>query len=224
MVEISASLLNVEKEKCISTIYQLEVAHTDYFHIDVMDGEFVEKNTVEKMLQYTGYLKQVSNLPIEVHLMVKDVKKYIDLFLPFEPHCIIFHIEAVEKKEEIIRLMDYLKENHCKAGLSVKPNTKVETLKEYLPFLHQVLIMTVEPGQGGQELIPSTIEKISEVKEFIKKQDLDVVIQVDGGINLNTVNKVKTAGADNLVVGSALIKAKDVTKMIQELKEEKEEY
>lgn len=222
MVEVSASLLNVEKEKCLSTIYQLEVAHTDYFHIDVMDGEFVENNTVEKMLQYTGYLKQVSTLPIEVHLMVKDVKKYIDLFLPFEPHCITFHVEAVEKKEERMKLIDYLKKNHCKAGLSVKPNTKVEALKEYLPFLHQVLIMTVEPGKGGQEFLPSTIEKISEVKEFIQKQNLDVMVQVDGGINLNTADKVKTAGADNLVVGSALIKAKDDTKMIQQLKEEKE--
>ena len=105
MVEVSTSVLQVEKENIIKTIYNLEVAHTDYFHIDVMDGEFVKNNNSKLMMEYSEYIKQISNIPLEIHLMVKDVKAYIDAFSSVEPDRITFHVEAIQNENEILKLI-----------------------------------------------------------------------------------------------------------------------
>lgn len=149
MVEVATSLLNVEEENCIQTLYDLEVAHTDYFHIDVMDGEFVENDTTQKMIKYSEYIKQISTLPIDVHLMVKDVKPYVDAYLALDVDCITFHLEAIEE-EKVLEMLSYIKQNNTKVGLSIKPDTKIDKIYPYLPYLHRVLVMTVEPGKGGQ--------------------------------------------------------------------------
>jgi len=219
MVEVSTSLLNVEKENAIATIYNLEVAKTDYFHIDVMDGKFVEKNTTEMMHEYSNNIKQISNLPLDVHLMVEDVKAYINSFIPYEPNIITFHLEACKDKEEVLSLIKYVKENNIKVGISIKPNTKVEDIIEFLPFIHLVLIMTVEPGLGGQKLIPETIEKVKEIKEYIDKNNIDIDIEVDGGINLENKELLKEAGANIIVAGSAIINSPDYKEVIKNIKE-----
>ena len=219
MVEVSTSLLNVEKENAIATIYNLEVAKTDYFHIDVMDGKFVEKNTTEMMHEYCNNIKQISNIPLDVHLMVEDVKSYIDSFIPYEPNIITFHLEACNDKEEVLSLIKYIKENNIKGGLSIKPNTKVEEILEFLPLIHLVLIMTVEPGLGGQKLIPETIDKVKELKEYIINNDIDIDIEVDGGINLENKEILKEAGANIIVAGNAIINSKDFKETIQKIKE-----
>lgn len=218
MVKVATSLLNVKEDECIQTLYNLEVAHTDYFHIDVMDGKFVEDDTTEKMRIYTEYIKQISTLPIDVHLMVEDVKSFIESYLILEPDSITFHLEAVEKKEKVVEYIKRMKEAGCKVGLSIKPKTKVEELYEYLPYIHKVLIMTVEPGKGGQTLLPETIGKIKEMKRYITNYHLDVNIEVDGGINKETAKEVREAGADILVAGSAIIKKKNFKEAIEDLK------
>ena len=218
MVEISTSILNVEKEKSIKTFYDLEVAKTDYYHIDVMDGKFVEQNTEEKMFTYTNEIKHISNLPLDVHLMVENIKENIDRYLPLEPQIITFHLEACSDKEEVIKHIKYLQNNGVKCGISVKPNTKIEDVYEFLPYMYLCLIMTVEPGKGGQKLIPETIEKVKELKEYIEKNNLQTYIEVDGGVNIKTSESVKQAGADILVVGSAIINSEDYKKTIEELK------
>jgi len=218
MIGISTSLLNVQKEDIIKTIYNLEVSHTDYFHIDVMDGHFVPKNTSTQMLQYANYIKQISNIPLDVHLMVSDVKKYIDEYIPLEPNIITFHLEAVQK-QEIMDIINYIKQNNIKVGISIKPNTKIEELYEYLPYIHMVLIMTVEPGLGGQSLIPQTVKKIEELKEYIEKNNLIKDIQVDGGINLDNIEKIKRAGANIIVAGTTIIKAENYKEIIDKLKQ-----
>ena len=219
MVEVSTSLLNVEKENAIATIYNLEVAKTNYFHIDVMDGKFVEKDTTEKMHEYCSNIKQISNIPLDVHLMVEDVKAYIDSFIPYEPNIITFHLEACKDKKEVLDLIKYIKENNIKVGLSIKPNTKVEEIVEYLPLIHLVLVMTVEPGYGGQKLIPETIEKVKELKEYIDRNNIDIDIEVDGGINLENKEELKEAGANIIVAGSAIVNSKDFNETIAKLKE-----
>ena len=219
MVEVSTSLLNVEKENAIATIYNLEVAKTDYFHIDVMDGKFVEKNTAEMMHEYCNNIKQISNIPLDVHLMVENVKSYIDSFVPYEPNIITFHLEACKDKEEVLSLIKYIKENNIKVGLSIKPNTKVEEILEFLPLIHLALIMTVEPGLGGQKLIPETINKLKELKEYITNNNIDIDIEVDGGINLENKELLREAGANIIVAGSAIINSKDFKETIQKIKE-----
>ena len=102
MVEVSTSILTVKKENILATIYNLEMAKTDYFHIDVMDGKFVEQDTTEIMQEYCNNIKQISNIPLDVHLMVEDVKSYIDSFIPFEPNIITFHLEACQDKQKVL--------------------------------------------------------------------------------------------------------------------------
>jgi len=219
MVEISASLLSLKNENVIQTLYNLETAKIDYFHIDVMDGEFVENNTANRMTEYCEYLSSISNLPLDVHLMVKDVPSYISSFLVFEPNIITFHLEAAKDKEQVMEWIKLIKQNNVRVGISVKPDTQIEEVAEFLPFVHLVLVMTVEPGKGGQELLPQTIEKIANINKFIYENGYEVDIEVDGGINKTNIKSIVNAGADILVVGSAIIEAKDYKKEIEDLKQ-----
>lgn len=218
MVEVSTSILSVKKQEESKTFFALEVAKTDYFHIDVMDGKFVEKDTYEKMLEYSSYIKRISNLPLDVHLMVKDIKPAIDDFLAVEPNIITFHLEACKSKEEVYEMINYIKQNNAKVGISIKPNTKIEEIYEFLPYIHMCLVMTVEPGKGGQTLLNDMVDKISNLKKYIEENNIDIDIEADGGINLKTADAVKNAGANILVSGTAILIAKDFKVIIDELK------
>ena len=218
MVDIATSILSVKKGEETSTFFELETAKTDYFHIDVMDGKFVEKNTYQKMLENASYIKRISSLPLDVHLMVEDVKTAIDDFLAVEPNTITFHLEACKNKEEVYDFIEYIKKNNCKVGISVKPNTNIEEVFEFLPYIHMCLVMTVEPGKGGQTFLTDMLEKIKKLKEYITTQKLDTDIEVDGGINLKTAPEVKKAGANILVAGTAIIMANNFKTIINELK------
>ena len=219
MVEVSVSILNVKDDKAIQTLYNLETSGINYFHIDVMDGKLVKNDTTNKMLEFSEYLNQISNLPLDVHLMVEDVESYIKSFAIFDPNIITFHLEAGRSREEILKWINLLNENNIRIGISIKPNTKVEEVYEYLPFVHLVLIMTVEPGEGGQKLLPHTIEKIKELKQYIDENNLEVDIEADGGINTENANIVREAGADMLVSGSAIINAGDYKEVVDKLKQ-----
>lgn len=215
---ISTSILSVEEQNSTKTFYNLEEAKTDYFHIDVMDGKFVENNTNEKMLNYCNIIKQISNLPLDVHFMVSDVKKFVEEYIKFEPDIITFHYESCSSDEEVMELINYIKENNIKVGISIKPNTTVERIYKFLPYIHLILVMTVEPGKGGQELIPETLEKIEILRKYIDNNNLDTYIEADGGINLNTIDSVKNAGIDIAVSGSAIIKSENYKETIKKLK------
>ena len=218
MVEISTSILSVLKGQESKTFFALEKAKTDYFHIDVMDGKFVEKNTYNKMFEYASYIKRISNIPLDVHLMVEDVEKGINDFSALEPNIITFHYEACKNDEEVERYIRMIKDYNIKVGISVKPETDVEEIYKFLPYIHNVLIMTVEPGKGGQTLLTDMVEKIEKLKKHIEDNNLEIDIEADGGINLTTAPKVKTAGANILVSGTAILIAKDYKVIIDELK------
>lgn len=218
MVEVSTSILNVDGKEAIKKFYDLEVAKTDYYHIDVMDGKFVEKDTSEIMYSYASSIKQISNIPLDVHLMVENIKKYIDEYIALNPHFITIHYEACRNKEQVKEMLEYIKGNNIKCGLSIKPATKLEEIYEFLPYISLFLIMTVEPGKGGQKLIPETIEKISKLKEYLYQNNLETYIEADGGIKIENAEKLKDAGADILVVGSGIINSDDYKKTIRELK------
>ena len=218
MVEISTSILTVERGMESEVFFALEKAKTDYFHIDVMDGKFVEKDTYQKMLEYSSYIKRISNLPIDVHLMVEDVKKGIEEFSAVEPNIITFHLEACKDKEEVMENIARIKDIGARVGISVKPNTPIEEIYEYLPYIHMCLIMTVEPGKGGQTLISDMVEKVATLKKYIDENNLEIDIEVDGGINLKTAPKVKNAGANILVAGTAILAANDYNVIFDELR------
>ncbi len=220
MMEISTSVLNViGKENPTKIFYDLEVAKTDYYHIDVMDGKFVEKNTEKEMYEFSNTIKQISNLPLDVHLMVENVKEYIDKYASFEPLYITIHYEACKDKQEVREFLKYIQEGNIRCGLSIKPNTKLEVIYEFLPDISLLLIMSVEPGKGGQKFMPEALDKIQTLSEYIKKNNLDTYIEVDGGINKTNIKSIVNAGADILVVGSAIIEAKDYKKEIEDLKQ-----
>lgn len=220
MIEISTSILSVEKGKEAETFFALEKAKTDYFHIDVMDGKFVQKDTYKSMLEYSSYIRRISNLPMDIHLMVEDVETGIEVFSAVEPNIITFHLEACKDKEEVMEHIQHIKEKGSRVGIAIKPETKIEDVYEYLPHVHMCLIMTVEPGKGGQTLISDMLAKISELKTYIEKNNLEIDIEVDGGINLKTAPRVKKAGANILVAGTAILFATNYKEIIDELREE----
>lgn len=218
MIEVSTSILSVKKGEESETFFGLEKAKTDYFHIDVMDGKFVEKDTYKKMLEYASYIKRISSLPLDVHLMVQNIDEAIEDFLSVEPNIITFHYEACKDKDEVMKYIKKIKENNCKVGLSIKPETNIEEIYEFLPYIHMCLVMTVEPGKGGQTLLTDMVDKIAKLKKYIDENNIGIDIEADGGINLRTVDAVKKAGANILVSGTAILIAKDYKTIIDELK------
>ena len=218
MAEVSTSILGVEKEGSVKVFYDLEVAGTDFYHIDIMDGKFVEQNTEEKMLLFTNEIKHISNIPLDIHLMVENIKENINRYLAFEPDIITFHLEACKDKEEVMQYIKLLQDNKVKCGISIKPQTKIEEIFEFLPYMYLCLIMTVEPGKGGQQLIPETVEKVRQLKDYLTSNKLDTFIEVDGGIKADNAYIVKSAGADILVSGSGILKAENYKETILDLK------
>lgn len=218
MIEISTSILSVKKGEEAQTFLALEQAKTDYFHIDVMDGKFVEKNTYQKMLEYAEYIKRISNLPLDVHLMVKDIKQAVLDFAGVEPNIITFHLEACKNENEVMGIIKLIKDLNCKVGIAIKPDTNIEEVYKFLPYVHMCLVMTVEPGKGGQTLLTDMVNKIKQIKEYTDKNNLDIDIEVDGGINLRTADSVKQAGANILVSGTAILSATNYKTIIDELK------
>ena len=218
MVRVSTSILTQEKEDAVKTFYDLEVAHTDMFHIDVMDGKFVEKNTIELMKDYATTLSHITNLGLDVHFMVENIEEFIDEYIDLNPEYISFHIETSKTKERTMEIINTIKENDIKFAIAINPDTSIEDIKEYIPYVHMVLVMTVVPGKGGQKLIPETLDKVSELKKFIEQENYDIDIEVDGGINAETVEQAKQAGANVLVAGSYVLNSSNLKEAISNLK------
>lgn len=218
MPEISVSILTINKENAVSTFYNLETAKVDYFHIDVMDGQFVEKNNLDLMHEYALTISHISNVSLDVHLMVQNVEEIMDEYIPLEPKIITFHYEAIKEKTRMMEIINDIKNNGIQVGISICPETPVESIKEFLPYIHQVLIMTVVPGKGGQKLMPETLEKIKELKKYLVDNNLEIDIEADGGINYDTVQSVKQAGCDRLVSGSYITNSENFSEAVKNLK------
>ena len=191
---LSVSILGI-KENIKENIKKLDNLNIDYFHIDIMDGIFVQNKTWEYN-EINKYLENTKNKK-DVHLMVKDIKKYVDQFIKLNPDIITFHYEATNNPLEII---EYIKKHNVKVGISIKPETDIERIKPYLKNIDLVLVMSVEPGKGGQKYIENSTNKINELKEIRRQYNYNYLIEVDGGINNETKEKAKNA--DILVVGS----------------------
>lgn len=214
-MKISASILSI-KTNIKENIEKLDKTTIDYLHLDIMDGQFVSKKTME-IKKLKNYLKNTTK-PLDVHLMVADIFKYIDDYKILNPQYITFHFEATNNPKKVIK---YIKDNNIKVGISIKPNTEIEKIYNLLPYIDLVLVMSVEPGEGGQDFIKDVINKISQLKKIRAKEQLSYLIQVDGGINDQTIKYCQDV--DIVVVGSFITNYLDYEKQIIKLKENKYE-
>ena len=188
--------------------------NVEYLHFDVMDGHFVPNLTFGPDILKA--FRVSSSLFMDVHLMITNPKEMIDRFVNAGADNITFHLEAMSSLEETLDLINYIKSKYIKVGISIKPNTPVEILDELLDKIDMVLIMSVEPGFGGQKFIESSIEKIIYLNNFRLSHGLDFLIEVDGGINEMNAHSLKDFGADVLVAGSYVFKG-DITNNIKTL-------
>lgn len=204
---LSADFANLERD-----IKKVEKAGADWLHIDVMDGHFVPNITIG--IPVVRDIKKIASLPLDVHLMIDNPQKYFEDFAKAGANILTFHYEAVEE-EMILTLIKGIKSLGIKAGISIKPKTAPDVLLPYLDIIDMVLIMTVEPGFGGQKFINDCAKKINYIRQKAPK---DLIIQVDGGINDITGNICKNSGANSLVAGNYIYKSDDITSAISNLR------
>ena len=212
-IKISPSILSADFGNLERELKRAEDSGCDMIHFDVMDGHFVPNLSygIPVLKSIRGYC----SLPFDVHLMITDPIDFIDAFADAGADHITFHEEA---NGDVDAVIEKIRSRGLSAGLSVKPHTPVERVFPYLDKLDMVLIMTVEPGFGGQGFIPETLGKISAMRSEIDRRGLDVDIEVDGGIGYNTSPKVREAGANVLVSGSYLFKSEDMPAAVASLK------
>ena len=208
---ISSSILSADFANLENDIKKVEKAGADWLHIDVMDGHFVPNITIG--VPVVNSIKKITTLPLNVHLMFENPVKYIVPFVKAGADILTFHYEAVENVEHIVKL---IKSYGVKAGMSIKPDTPAEEILKYLPVLDLLLVMTVEPGFGGQKFMEKCAEKISVIKQAAQE---NLIIQVDGGINAQTARICTHYGANSLVAGNYIYKSTDVELAIKSLRD-----
>lgn len=213
MIKISPSILSSDYGNLSSELKRMEACGADMLHIDVMDGHFVPNITLGAPI--VKCIRKSSTLPFDVHLMISDPYKYIPDFVNAGSDIITFHAEA---DSDIEKTIDLILASGKKAGLSVKPKTPVEAVYPYIDKLSMVLVMTVEPGFGGQSFMEDMMPKVSAVRSEIDRRGLDVDIQVDGGINKDTISIAAKAGANVFVSGNAIFSSDDAEKTIADFK------
>lgn len=209
---ISPSILSADFANLERDIKAVENAGADWIHIDVMDGHFVPNITIG--VPVVKSIKKVTNLPLDVHLMIESPQIYIEPFAKAGADILTFHYEAVEKAN-VSDIIEQIHSFGIKAGLSIKPKTKPEGILEFLKDLDMVLIMTVEPGFGGQKFIPDCAEKITILKQEAPE---NLIIQVDGGINDQTAQICTSYGANSLVAGNYIYKSENIKQAIKSLR------
>lgn len=197
MVKIAPSILSADFSNMERDVEKVKEA--EWIHVDVMDGHFVPNITIGPLI--VKALRKVTKQFLDVHLMIENPEEYVESFAKAGADLITVHAEACENLGELIEL---IRKNNCRAGVSIKPKTSLKEIESVLDKVDLVLVMTVEPGFGGQKFMPEVVPKIGELKTLKKERGLEFEIEVDGGINRDNCSEVAEAGADILVSGSAI--------------------
>ena len=213
MIKIAPSILSADFAHLADEIARIEDTGAEYVHIDVMDGSFVPNITLGSPVVMS--LRKCSRAVFDVHLMVEHPETQVAAFAAAGADIITFHIEAVRHAH---RLVQEIKALGCRAGVALNPATPLVMLEEIIGDIDMALIMTVNPGFGGQKFIPSMLEKIAILRHTAEENDISLDIEVDGGINAETAPLVRQAGANILVAGSAVYGAADIKKAIEEIR------
>lgn len=212
MIKISPSVLTADFLTLSGYLKEFEKSGVDMVHLDVMDGQFVPN--ISFGVPVIKSIKQHTNLPLDIHLMIDRPHRYLDDFLKYAD-ILSFHYEAGSDNEETLKRIRKAGVRSC---VTIKPATKAEEIFDLLDFCDMVLVMSVEPGFGGQKFMPEALEKLSALKEEIKRRYLDIDLEVDGGINAETAKSAVSAGANVLVAGSFIFSSEDTEKTVKYLK------
>ena len=213
MIKIAPSILSADFSNLVSDVRIIEEAGADMIHIDVMDGHFVPNITIGAPVVKS--LRKVTELTFDVHLMIENPEQYVTDFAAAGADIITVHAEA---SKHIHRLLQMIRNEGVKAGLALNPATTINVIEHILDDLDMILIMSVNPGFGGQKFIPSIYNKISSLKEYLQRMDKKIPIQVDGGIGLDNIRQVYECGAEIIVAGSAIFNSDDVKETIRLMK------
>jgi len=219
MFVVSPSVLAADFAKLGAEIEKVENAGAKYIHLDVMDGIFVPNMSFGAPV--IASIRKNTSIIFDVHLMITEPQRYIDDFLKAGADIITIHYESCEHPEEVIR---YIKSKEAKAGLAIKPKTPASEILHLLPSLDMLLVMTVEPGFGGQKMMPDMLEKVREIRTYANEHGIDIDIQVDGGLTADNVKYATEAGANIIVAGSAVFNAPRAKDVIDKMKEIAELY
>lgn len=215
MIKIAPSILAADFTKMGEEVLSLERGGADYIHCDIMDGVFVPN--ISFGIKMVNDIKKITKVPLDVHLMIVKPGNYLKRFYEAGADVITIHYEAT--KEETLDLLKEIQSYGIKSCLSIKPDTPVEVLREYLPYLDMILLMSVYPGFGGQKYIESSTERARAIAEMIKESGRDIDLEIDGGVGPANCRMIKDAGVNVLVAGSSVFKAEDRGKAIKELRE-----
>jgi ribulose-phosphate 3-epimerase len=213
MVKIAPSILSADFARLGEEIKDVEIGGADYIHVDVMDGHFVPNITIGPLI--VEAIRPITTLPLDVHLMIENPDQYIEAFAKAGADYITVHVEACK---HLHRTIHFIKSFGVKAGVVLNPATPVETIQHVLSDVDMVLLMSVNPGFGGQAFIPEVTQKIKTLRRMIDEKGLQVEIEIDGGVNEVTAKLCIEAGATVLVAGSAIYNQKDRAKAIAALK------
>lgn len=217
MLKLSASINPCPEDRVVEYSKLLQDLNVDYIHLDVMRSNFVGHDALSINTIYEIYDNTLVSL--DCHLMIDEPLSVLKEYLKMKLNIITIHYEAFKNKKDLLKAINMIKDKHVLVGLSIKPNTFIKDIMEYLPLIDLVLIMGVEPGKSGQKMISNTIPKIKELRNIIYDYRYDLKIEVDGGITADNMKDVYNAGADIVVVGSKLYEARDKGKFIKDIHE-----